>query len=270
MNSPPLPENWPSLVAGYVLADLTDDEVALVEQWLTDYPEVAAELAALQSTWDSLPAVLPSVAPPPRLRDRIMAAGAAPALGPAPAAAGTSAGPTPLAPVGQPDTAALPMGVSPRRFPWGKLGLALGWIATGLALALTWQENQRLRLALRQQDAIVASFSQPANHLYTLAGTPAAPQANARLVVDPADQTALIVTTDLPTLGADQVYRLWALADSDPVFCGEFNPSALQATSQWTLPNATCAANPVQMLITAEKATDPPVPAGSLVLQSQS
>ncbi|MBD2114658.1 MULTISPECIES: anti-sigma factor domain-containing protein [Cyanophyceae] len=269
MTSPPLPDNWRSLLAGYVLDDLTAEEAAQVEQWLEQYPEVATELAALQATWGSLALGPTPVAPPPDLRDRTLAAALAAA---APVAVSAAAEPEPttsadvLVPSQLPSTAP----VVRRRFPWGRVGLACGWAATALALAFTLQENQRLRLALRQTEAVVASFSQPANRLYTLAGTDAEPQANARLVVNPADQTALIVTTDLPPLDDDQVYRLWALADSDPVFCGEFNPATAEDTNQWALPDAACGTAPVQMLITAERADDPPVPAGDLVLQSES
>ncbi len=263
MTSLPLPDNWRSLLAGYVLDDLTAEEAAQVEQWLEQYPEVATELAALQATWDCLPLGLSTVAPPPDLRDRTLAAARAAAATAEPehVISGEILVPSQL-----PNAAA---GVR-RRFPWGRLGLALGWAATGLALAFTLQENQRLRLALRQTEAVVASFSQPANRLYTLAGTEAEPQANARLVVNPADQTALIVTTDLPPLDEKQVYRLWALADSDPVFCGEFNPATAADTNQWVLPDAVCGTAPVQMLITAERAAAPPIPAGDLVMQSQS
>jgi len=251
MNSTTLPENWRLLLAGYVLNDLTTEETTLVEQWLGQYPEVASELEALTTTWGSLPTALTPVTPPPGLRDRIMAAAQAPA------------------PELAPELASEPV-IRRRRWPWGRLGLALGWVATAIALAAALQENQRLRLALLQNEAVVASFSQPANQLYTLGGTEVEPQANARLVVSPTAQTALIVTTDLPPLAADQVYRLWALADSDPVFCGQFNPDAAQDTNQWALPTAACAASPVQMLITAELASDPPIPAGALVMQSQS
>lgn len=256
MNSTPLSENWRSLLAGYVLNDLADNEAALVERWLDQYPEVASELEALQSAWHSLPTLLPPVAPPPGVRDRIMAAVQnTTAQNPAPVLA-----PEPV----------LEPAIVRRRLPLGKLGLILGWAATGLALVLVLQENQRLRLALRQTETVVASFSQPGNPLYTLSGTDAEPQASGRLVVNPDAQTALIVTTDLPPLSADQVYRLWALADSDPVFCGQFNPNAGQDTNQWILPNAVCSDGSVQMLVTAEQAADPPVPAGALVLQSQS
>ncbi|MBE9158996.1 anti-sigma factor [Nodosilinea sp. LEGE 06152] len=259
MNSTPLPENWRSLLAGYVLNDLTDHEATLVEQWLDQYPEVASELEALQSTWESLPTLLPPVAPSPGVRDRVMAAVQNTAV--QNAAAQT------------PDLALEPIpapAIVRRRLPLGKLVLALGWAATGLALVLALQENQRLRLALTQQEAVVASFSQPGNPLYTLSGTDAEPQASGRLVVNPDAQTALIVTTDLPPLSPDQVYRLWALADSDPVFCGQFNPKAGQNTNQWILPNAACSDGSVQMLVTAERAADPPIPAGDLVLQSRS
>ncbi|MGB3310273.1 MAG: anti-sigma factor [Nodosilinea sp.] len=265
MNSTSLPENWRSLLAGYVLNDLTDDEAALVEQWLGQYPEVSSELESLQTTWESLPTLLPPVAPPAGMRDRIMAT-----VQNAPVQNASAQNSVPALipkfaqdPIPEPTTGR-------RRLPLGRLALALGWAATGLALVFALNENQRLRLALRQNEAVVASFSQPANQLYTLAGTDAEPQASGRLVVSPDDQTALIVTTDLPPLSTDQVYRLWALADSDPVFCGEFNPEAGQETNQWVLPNAACGAESVQMLITAEQVTDPPVPAGALVLQSQS
>jgi hypothetical protein len=249
MNSTSLPEDWRSLLAGYVLNDLTPEEAVLVEHWLGQYPEVAAELETLQTTWESLPNGLEPVVPPPGVRDRILTAVQPMVSAPAPP------------PVRDP---------SRRRFPWVRLGLGLGWAATALALVTTLQENQRLRLALRQSEAVVASFSQPANRLFTLTGTEAEPQASGRLVVNPTDQTALIITTDLPPLAADQVYRLWALADSDPVYCGEFNPAATEDTNQWTLPDTACGESAVQMLITTEQAAAPPVPAGSLVLKSES
>ena len=177
MNSTSLPEDWRSQLAGYVLNDLTPEKAVLVEHWLGQYPEVAAELETLQTTWESLPNGLEPVVPPPGVRDRILTAVQPMISAPAP-----------------------PPGRDPsrRRFPWVRLGLGLGWAATALALVTTLQENQRLRLALRQREAVVASFSQPANRLFTLTGTEAEPQASGRLVVNPTDQTALIITTDLP------------------------------------------------------------------------
>ena len=249
MNPNPLPDNWRSLLAGYVLDDLTETETAQVQAWLVDYPEVATELAALEGSWQAIPESLPLRSPPPQLRDRILTiAQSAPATLPAPAA---------------------PRPRRPRRT-WGWAGLGLGWAATAVALISVVAENQRLKQELIQSEAVVASFSQPDNRLYTLAGTDAQPQARGRLVVDPGSETALIFTDRLPPLTANQTYRLWAIADQSPLFCGQFNPSAEQASSQWPLPDAACGAPDVQMLITAESVDAPPLPEGPLVLQSQS
>ena len=74
MNSTSLPEDWRSQLAGYVLNDLTPEKAVLVEHWLGQYPEVAAELETLQTTWESLPNGLEPVVPPPGVRDRILTA----------------------------------------------------------------------------------------------------------------------------------------------------------------------------------------------------
>lgn len=256
MTQTPLSDNWRSLLAGYVLDDLTAQETAQVQQWLADYPEVAAELNALQESWHSLPAGLSLQAPPPHLKQQVLTAVQSPMA---------------QSPMAQSPMAQSPAPPSRRRSrqPW-RWALGVGWAATAMALVVVVSENQRLRQELVQSEAVVASFSQPSNRLYTLAGSPTQPQASGRLVVDPEDQTALIVTDELPPLPTGQVYRLWALAEADPLFCGQFNPQASQAVDQWQLPEAACGAGDVQMLITAESADDPPVPAGPLVLQSQS
>ena len=256
MTSTPLPDNWRSLLAGYVLDDLSPEAAAQVQNWLAEYPEVAAELAALEASWHTLPESLPPQLPPPPLRDRVLNTVQSSSANAVPAT-------EPISPI-------LTM---PQRRPARPRGLAwlgVGWVATAAALVAVVVENQRLRQELLQSEVVVASFSQPSNRLYTLAGTEAQPQASGRLVVDPEDETALIVTQKLPPLTVDQVYRLWAIADQEPLFCGQFNPSAEQFASQWQLPDTDCGAEGVQMLITAESADAPPVPAGALVLQSQS
>lgn len=268
MTPPTLPDNWRSILAGYVLNDLTTEEADQVQQWLAQYPIVAEELAALDASWHSLPEGLPPQSPPPHLRDRILTtiqARESDQVAAPPAAPQLDPWPTPTPPL--PRRSAL----RPRsRRPWVIAGLGLGWAATAIALVSTSVENQRLRQALQRNEIVLASAGQPNTRVYTLAGSETQPQANGRLVVNPASATALILTQDLAPLTADQVYRLWAVADQEPLFCGQFNPSAEQATSQWTLPDAACGAEGVQMLITAEEASAPPVPAGTLVLLSQS
>ncbi|PSN17999.1 hypothetical protein C7271_14835 [filamentous cyanobacterium CCP5] len=148
--------------------------------------------------------------------------------------------------------------------------LSTGWAATAIALVVLGVENQQLRQDKLQAEAVVASFSQPQNQLYTLTGTEDEPEASGRLVIDPAAASATIATYDLPQLPEDQVYRLWALADAEPIFCGQFNPEDGTDISQWPLPDPGCASTPVQMLVTSELVTAPPEPQGTLVLQPRS
>ncbi|ASC71659.1 hypothetical protein XM38_026130 [Halomicronema hongdechloris C2206] len=243
MTSSALPDNWQDLLAGYVLGDLDAEETARVQHWLNQYPEVTAELTALQETWHSLPQGLPAQAPPATLRQRIMA----------------EIQPTATAPRQE------------RRRPWAVVGFS-GWALTAVALVSVVVENYQLRQDNQQQQAILASISQPENQLYLLAGTDNAPDATGRLIIDPSQQSALIATQNLPSLPTDQAYRLWTLAgDTDnPIYCGQFNPSGEAAWSQWSLPDPACQTTPGQFLITQESTQAPPNPQGPLVLQGQS
>lgn len=245
MTQPALPDNWKELLAGYVLETLDADEVALVQQWLSRYPEVTIELERLQDTWDTIPYSLPRQAPPARLRQMVLASKSRQRITPSPRR-------------------------SPRRA-WLLSGLSTGWAVTAIALIVLAVEHDQLRKENQQANVVIASFSQPSNYVYTLSGTTDSPQSSGRLVIDPDQQSALIVTQDLPTLPSEQVYRLWALADADPVYCGEFNPDSADTISQWQLPSpAACQSNAVQMLITSELATAPLSPQGQLVLQNRS
>jgi len=123
MTSNPLPDNWRSLLAGYVLNDLTEAETAQVQTWLAHDPEVVAELAALEASWQTIPEGLPPQSPPPPLRDRVLTAVSASAVSPTPAIA-----PEP------------PRSRRSAR-PWGLVGLGLGWAATVVALIAVAVEN---------------------------------------------------------------------------------------------------------------------------------
>jgi len=242
MTSSALPDNWRDLLAGYVLGDLDADETAQVQQWLGQYPEVAAELASLQDTWHSLPQGLPAQGPPAGLRQRILATVQQP----------TNTGPA----------------ARPRR-PWAMVGFA-GWAVTAAVLVVVAVDNYQLRRETLRQQAIVASFSQPRNQLYRLVGTDAAPAASGRLLIDVDEQVAFMATQQLPPLPAEQAYRLWTLAGETPIYCGQFNPAADGEISQWSLPDPACQTPPGPLLVTQESATAPPMPQGPLVLQDAS
>ncbi|MBD0337602.1 MAG: anti-sigma factor [Cyanobacteria bacterium Co-bin13] len=246
MTPPTLPDNWQELLAGYVLGDLDSEELAQVQLLLRDHPELEDEVRSLQATFDGLPYGLEQQTPPPPLRSRVMVAAQS-----APAASPTL----------RPSTA--------RRWRLA-LWLGVGWAVTTVALAALAVDNYRLRQAQQQLETVVASFSQPTTRFYAMAGTEAQPQASGRLAIDPTLGAAAIVT-DLPMLPEGQAYRLWALADSEPVYCGQFNSQPGQKMPiRWSLPDPACSLATAQLLVTAESATAPPIPAGPLVLQSGS
>lgn len=245
MTSSALPDNWQELLAGYVLGDLDADETAQVERLLSARPDLVEEVRSLQSALDLLPLDLPPQQPSADLRNRIL----------------TAAQPAPTTPA---------RSSAPRRN-FLSAWLGLGWAVTAVALGALALDNYRLRQEQLELKAVVASFSQPTTRFYALVGTKEQPQAVGRLVIDPNQQSASIVTDELATLPTGQAYRLWAMAEGKPVYCGQFTPTPASSTPiRWQLPEAACDSTTAQMLVTAESASAPPVPAGPLVLQSQS
>jgi anti-sigma-K factor RskA len=60
------------LAIGYVLGHLSGLEINQFEATLANNPELQAEVDAWQSAYDTLPQALPSVAPPPDLKAKII------------------------------------------------------------------------------------------------------------------------------------------------------------------------------------------------------
>ncbi|MEC4853928.1 MAG: anti-sigma factor, partial [Jaaginema sp. PMC 1079.18] len=233
MTPPALPPHWQELVAGYVLDTLSPEETALVEGWLSRYPEVVAELAQLQATWHSLPENLPPIAPPEAVKQRVLHAVTAP-------------------------TRARSRRVASRGLVYA---LSTGWAITAIALFSLWQENQQLRQTQQQTQAILANFEQPSSYFYLLSGADANPHTSARLAINPETRSAAIVTQNLPPLPSDRVYRLWGVVNDEPTYCGEFNPVSGEGFNQWQLP-PDCDAIAATMLVTQELQADPPIPQG--------
>jgi len=69
-----LPQDWESLLAGYVLGDLTPEDAVKVNQYLQLYPELADEVNSLQATLGLFPLSLPQSSPSENLRSRILEA----------------------------------------------------------------------------------------------------------------------------------------------------------------------------------------------------
>jgi anti-sigma-K factor RskA len=157
-----------------------------------------------------------------------------------------------------------------RRGRWAATWYGIGGAIAAVALVALGIDNYRLRQEAEQSKSVIAALQQRGTQTIAMEGTETANSASGSLVVAKSRQV-FIVAKNLPVLPEGQVYRLWAMPSSgkNPAFCGQFSAKTSGSiTTQWVTPEASCQSTTVQMLITSEKASDPPVPKGSLVMQS--
>lgn len=268
-----LPDNWQDLAAGYVLENLSEEEVAFWHLLVQQHPELISEVEALQSLFNDLGEGVPRHRPPDGLRDRIrIAARSQFATGMFPASATRT---------------------RPRLHRWSSLG---GAIAAGMIVLLGVQlyslqsqlqqsraaiatlerqlqqskrDLQQARDQARAVQPVVSTLQQPDTRIYSLQGSNLANAASGRLVMSD-QREVIIVVQNLPELPQDKVYRLWADVPNQLglTYCGQFNSNA-QGIIQFTPSSRQCGANPTQMLITVDAITDPTTRGGPVVMQGR-
>jgi anti-sigma-K factor RskA len=172
------------LIAGYVLGDLNPEEAAQFEQVLAQHPEIAAEIAQMQSALETTYAPA-EVSPPPELRARILAA-------------------TPIPSTQAESIASLTQ--TRRRFSLRTV-VELAAAAAILALGIN---NYRLSQALQASQAETEKY---AALTVQLQATQANSPASARVVIDPNTLKGTIAVEDLPPLPPGKVYVLWTVLE---------------------------------------------------------
>lgn len=253
----------------YALNLLDEEERRWVEAQVRENPDLAAELADYQVTVNALPYAAPVVPMTDALKERLFQRLAAePVETTLPTALPTQAATPPAATPqrrSRPEEPARSRVVAIRRSRWLQ---AAGAVAALAAIALL-VDNYRLRQRVQTDQAIVAALQQPDSVIYSLRGTDKAANASGSLVVNASAKTAVALIQNLPTLPKGQAYRLWAVPKGaiKPTYCGQFNNDRTGLV-RWSLPEAVCSASVPQMLVTADSASDPPIPAGPLVMKS--
>ena len=277
-----LPDNWQELIAGYALGDLSPEEAEELQRLLADHPDLTAEVASLQEVLALMPYALPQHEPSSQLRDSILAiaqpnaplevSNNAPSSSPiATLPSAASREKNRQAESGQDQAPQKNLRRSYRRGAWAATGYGIGGTIAAVALIALGLDNYRLRQETQQAKSIIAALEARGTQTIAMEGTKSANAASGSLVVAE-DRQVFMVAKNLPVLPAGQVYRLWAMPASgkNPAFCGEFSAKTNgSVTTQWVTPEANCQSTTVQMLITSEKATDPPIPQGSLVMHSR-
>ena len=288
MTRPSDDPNQTDLVAGYILDDLTPEEVARLNQALAETPALYEEIASFGEAFSLIPYDMPIVEPSANLKHKIISA-----------ASRSSTGTSPESP----HSNVVPI-TSPRQRSWKRWIPA---ISTGIAaVALTALGLNQIQLSRQSQQTValqqqleatntelkrlkselqanqgampaagvaIALLSQPDTQMYSLIGATSNPKnsrlATARLLAKPGDVTIILVAHDLPKLPKNQIYRLWSVTkpSAAPMYCGQFRPDD-RDTAKWVAPNAACTKKPLQLLITLDAPTDPITSAGPLVMRS--
>lgn len=268
-----------SLLAGYVLGDLTPEEVAKVKQILENSPDLAVEVERLQSTLALLPLSLPTNALPPKdLPSRILQAA-------------------------QNDVFDQTRASTPFPNPFGKhlrqLAIALGGLAT-LAIAALGIQNYQLQLKLAsvrdenrqlQQELISAQTSlnqlhqaktaamsqklsqyqqvvnllgEPNSRFLTLKGTHSKSASSGSLLIAPKSEAAILVLQNVDPLPQGKVYRMWATINGEKVSCTDFQPNNRGEVflkiplDQW--------GSATEVTVTVEPEQEIPQPVGEMVM----
>jgi hypothetical protein len=210
-------ESTSELLAGYVLGDLTPDEVVVVEEYLAAHPEERAEVTSLMLSLDLLPLTLPTNHPPPSLRQQIIQAATAEAVAITP----------PVARQTMPN---------PQRFPSLVTGLGLlliaglGWNNYRLnhELAAVKQDLKTAQIAqnspqYQQYQSVVSLLPQPNNRYFSLKNMQGK-SGMGSLVMVPNKSVAVLVLQKVAPLPPGQVYRVWAIMGDKEMDCAHFIP----------------------------------------------
>jgi anti-sigma-K factor RskA len=243
MTEPLTPEAITTLAAGYVVGDLDHAEAKVFEQLLMENPALVAEVEQLQATLNQVIYDLNSVEPPPHLQSAILAAT------------------NKTLPTAQPKTARS----KPSRFRWQPI---MGSVAALLILYLG-VDNYRLRQDHRFAQEINTLLQQPETKLFPLKPTNAANTAAGSFVVNLEERQGILTLQNLATPPANQVYRLWAIADGEKIPCGTVNPNS-QGTvlEKFWMPADFYDSGISKLFVTLEPSETGRYPTGSVVMQS--
>ncbi|PZU93379.1 MAG: hypothetical protein DCE90_16545 [Pseudanabaena sp.] len=259
------PEEWAEILAGYVLGDLSTDEVTRMHQLISDYPEIIEEIDRFQAALAMLPLGLNESQPAADLRDRIEAVAM-------PLSTDLLADPL--------DPARNLQLTSTRRSPfqykkfWKAAQIGFGGLGA-IALILLGIDNYQMRqqiannaVELQKHRQTIAILQAADNRLISLKGMGAIPAASGSVMIAPNEQTAMITIQNLRPISPDDSYRLWAVVDGKKIDCAKFRPDA-QGNVYVKVPLAQALTQSTTVIITIEPNKDMLEPTGEMVMKGE-
>jgi hypothetical protein len=216
-------QDWSETLAGYVLGDLSSEEMIQVQQYLAENPAAMGELEKLQTTLALLPLGLNDVEVPKGLKGSILNA-----------ASITSQAEPPQVINQVIDLAqARSQPRRKQRFSWTPIA---GGIAAALVAALgvqNYQLHQQMG-AVQQEIASLQRGDRDQTQMATLAaqngrtlamqGSGSVTGAAGKIYIVPQQNRAMLVIDNLPQPPAGKIYHLWAKVNNQKVYCVQFKP----------------------------------------------
>ncbi|NEQ70322.1 MAG: hypothetical protein F6K21_33490 [Symploca sp. SIO2D2] len=243
MSKTPESYNLQELLAGYVLGDLDEAELAWLNQQLAANPKLKEEIKQIQEALALIPYGLSSEVPSKDLGSRILASAAKP----------HQEFKISLFQLNQ--LAWLIAAITTCSTIW------FGFSSYKLRHQLTLKETEILK-----QQELTALLSQPNNRLMALKGIEQSTTASGSLFIVPEQEKAMLVIQNLQPLTDKQVYRLWAVSQGKKTGCINFKPDAQGLVRVELSPKELT--NAQSVLITVESQPNTFEPTGNPVIAS--
>lgn len=229
------------LIPAYALDALGPEEEIEVRAHLARCDDCRSLLAPLAETAGALAFALPPVAPPPRLRERIL----------------METQPAPHSP---------PLSL-PRRTMWPRVAAALAAAAVvvmGVVNVLLINRLSDRERQLAEQNQLVDVLASGSMNPTPMVAADPAPGASGRIFVARDAQSAAIVMTGLPR-SQEGVYQLWLVRDGKPIPLDSFRPDVSGAAFVYVQADLEPMGG---MAVTLEDRPSLPAPRGPAVLRT--
>ena len=281
---------WSELLAGYVLGNLSSDDMILVQQYLASNPSAIAEVEELQITLSVLPFGLDNVAIPEYIRNNLFTLlpdRSIPTIATSTIATSTIATPT----IATPTIAAVRKVNKPRSRNIQRRWFAIsGSIAAATITALgvqsyqlqqefsaTRQELARLRESQEQlitrsnsgdryQESI-SFMRQSGSRMLTMTGSGLVSGASGNVVIVPEQNRAVLTVQKMPQPPVGKIYHLWAVVNNQKIACIQFVPESNGQVLMQIPANRWNRAT--QVVITVEPEQSESQPTGEMVMSGE-
>jgi len=258
---------WSELLAGYVLGNLSSDDMIRVQAYLEEHPEAIEEITELNATLNLMSLGLPDVPVPLHIKDNLFAALSS----------------EKVVPIQKIKKSHLKFNLGNR---WRTIAgsiAAVTIVALGLQsyqlqqeFTATRQELKQLRetqekLLAQQSDLgryqqSVSLINQPSGRILHMTGSGTAIQTTGSIVIAPTQKRAVMMVKNMPAPPPGKVYHLWAIVNGQKIACIQFTPEAdgqviLQLPAdRWS--------NAVGVVVTIEPTETEAQPIGEMVMSS--